>query len=727
MLPRPSFALAFLACLAAAAPAAAAKASRGENLLHVVTPTAGGTARAHPFVNVVARFRSARGVGPDPTTFRAKLGRRDVTALFADVVENGVVTGKRAELANHLLHVGHGVNRLRLTVRSAATGKRKRLRDVDRIRFRAIDAPNQAPHAQASATALVVLPHVPVTFDARGSYDPDDDALDYRWDFGDGTTSTEPNPTKIYGDGVTDVVVTLTVSDREQAATDQEQLFAMCPTAPGRTFGTLRVEAPQALELGAVPEGGASTATIVVKNVSNDPASQLCVRLGTHGVSTGSTPFSVSPAQIDDIPAGGEAQVTLTFAPGATGHFPGGLTLVASSTNRQVVHLLAHGYGGAAAGTGPTFAPEPFYSNVFGGGTFAVLPNGQRVQIDNTLLACQTPDGFGTRDLCATNADCVNPGEVCTPGTASQVEPIDMCSDGAGSLYILSDEGTFSQPGDDGDLSVTLFQIHLDGALQRVGANIVQRTTAQSYDLACDRRPAHDLYVSRYVELDENGNCREEWEALDRVSTPGGAATTLLSPIDKAVGEDTCNGDIDEIGDLQVTASGKFGAFATFQRRGGLFRIAGEGPTPLEIIQFIDDSFAVHPDGSILYAATHDVGTNGSIRLYKVSPEHAARSGPVVLDDYSPCAIFTFPNNQGFTRLGENSIAATRAAPGSPDAVVLVSFRAAEGAPPVRGAPLALFRTVVPQGTVAFAVPAGDAPCTTLGLINVEQLDPLTF
>jgi hypothetical protein len=392
-----------------------------------------------------------------------------------------------------------------------------------------------------------------------------------------------------------------------------------------------------------------------------------------------------------------------------------------------VLHLLAHGFGGAAPGSGPTFAPEPYYSNIFGTGTFAVMPSGLRVPIDNTLNACQTPEGFGTRDLCAVDADCVNPGETCAPGTATNVEPVDMCSDGAGSLYILSDEGTFTQPGDDGDFSVTVMRINLDADGHRTGAQIVEHTTAQSYDLACDRRASHDIYLTKYVELDDNGDCREEWENFDRVSTPGGASTTLLTPIDKSVGEDACTGDIDEVGDLQVTPNGKFGAYATFQRRGGLFRIAGEQPTPVEIIQNIDDSFALHPDGSVLYASTRDIGTTGSVRLYKIAPEHAIKSGAVVIDDHSPCAVFSFPNNQGFTRLGESSIAAIRAAPGSPDAVVLVSFRANEGAPPVRGAPLALFRGVVPQGTVAFSSPAGDAPCSVLGLINVEQLDPLVF
>lgn len=57
------------------------------------------------------------------------------------------------------------------------------------------------------------------TFDARKSSDIDNDKIAYRWDFGDGTSSTEPVVTKSY-DKAGDYVVMLTVVDNSGLACD---------------------------------------------------------------------------------------------------------------------------------------------------------------------------------------------------------------------------------------------------------------------------------------------------------------------------------------------------------------------------------------------------------------------------------------------------------------------------------------------------------------------------
>jgi PKD repeat protein len=51
-----------------------------------------------------------------------------------------------------------------------------------------------------------------ITFNGSGSSDPDNDPLVYSWDFGDGNTSNEPNPTHSYADDG-NYTVTLEVRD----------------------------------------------------------------------------------------------------------------------------------------------------------------------------------------------------------------------------------------------------------------------------------------------------------------------------------------------------------------------------------------------------------------------------------------------------------------------------------------------------------------------------------
>lgn len=77
---------------------------------------------------------------------------------------------------------------------------------------------NQVPVAYANADQLTGSAPLSVQFSSDSSFDPDGDGLSFAWNFGDGTSSTEANPSKTYGaDG--NYTVTLTVSD----GTDQSQ------------------------------------------------------------------------------------------------------------------------------------------------------------------------------------------------------------------------------------------------------------------------------------------------------------------------------------------------------------------------------------------------------------------------------------------------------------------------------------------------------------------------
>jgi glucose/arabinose dehydrogenase/regulation of enolase protein 1 (concanavalin A-like superfamily) len=57
---------------------------------------------------------------------------------------------------------------------------------------------NRSPVVQATADPTAGLLPLNVNFSSAGTYDPDGDSLSYLWDFGDGTTSTDPNPTHQY-------------------------------------------------------------------------------------------------------------------------------------------------------------------------------------------------------------------------------------------------------------------------------------------------------------------------------------------------------------------------------------------------------------------------------------------------------------------------------------------------------------------------------------------------
>jgi PKD repeat protein len=82
--------------------------------------------------------------------------------------------------------------------------------NIRRIRYTGTS--NQAPTAVISIEQTKVLRFEVLSFQGTNSFDPDGDNLTYAWNFGDGTTSTLPNPTKTYT-AFGEYMVTLTVTD----------------------------------------------------------------------------------------------------------------------------------------------------------------------------------------------------------------------------------------------------------------------------------------------------------------------------------------------------------------------------------------------------------------------------------------------------------------------------------------------------------------------------------
>src|SRR5438046_3192138 len=512
------------------APASAARA-KANQLLRVVEPAGRTVASAHPFVNV--EFRFGIGVGTegtaDPASFRARLGGVNVTPLFAPMTENGVLVGVRAALGPALLVPGsRRPNRLRAQVRGRSP-KGRPIRDLDVLRFRAADIPDEAPVARALAESEVLLPDVPLHLDGTGSTDPEGDALDYHWDFGDGTTSEDAKPVHIFKSSAGDVTVRLTVSDGQLDGHDQVTMLAVPLVPAGRTPGKLKIAAPAPLEFAAVPLGQSGSLSFTVSNTDTDtPTSEL--------------------------------------------------------TSRP--------------------RPRP----------------GPCVRVPRAGQPCSTSD------------DC--PNGFCP--TASPFDPIDTCGDGEGGLYLISDAGTYTdpRPNPDTELTGTLMHVRFDGNGNRVGAEIVERTTDGTEQIACDKIPASaggQLYIAEDIAFTQGTCFRDTREALITKQKSTGSEDVLLSRIDAVEGLDLCNDDFDPADGLQVARDGS-AAFVALPS--GLFRVR---PTPLLMTPDEPDAFQVHPDGSVLVATSGDTGPTGLLHLYKISIDQAIHGAPHV-SPLTPCA-----------------------------------------------------------------------------------------
>lgn len=92
---------------------------------------------------------------------------------------------------------------------------------------------NLPPVAQLSANTLSGNSPLTVSFKGDGSSDPNGDALTYAWNFGDGTTSTQANPTKVFtSTAVQGFTVTLTVSDGKGLSDTKTTLVSLNNAAP---------------------------------------------------------------------------------------------------------------------------------------------------------------------------------------------------------------------------------------------------------------------------------------------------------------------------------------------------------------------------------------------------------------------------------------------------------------------------------------------------------------
>ena len=232
---------------------------------------------------------------------------------------------------------------------------------IRRIQF---TSGNQAPTAVILATPSSGPAPLTVTFSSAGSSDPDGDPITYSWNFGDGGTSTQANPSHTYGSNGTFTAV-LTVTDSNNAfRTDQVTITT------GNSKPTAFIDAPSANTQWQVGQ------SITFSGHATDPDGTLSPsafsweiilhhcpsNCHTHPVQSFSGVTTASfPAPDHDYPSHLEIKLTVTDA--------GGLTATKSVLlNPETVALnFASTPSGLQLVVGSSSAPTPFPKTVIRG------------------------------------------------------------------------------------------------------------------------------------------------------------------------------------------------------------------------------------------------------------------------------------------------------------------------------------------------------------------------
>jgi glucose/arabinose dehydrogenase len=181
---------------------------------------------------------------------------------------------------------------------------------------------NQPPIAVLSANTLTGQSPLTVSFKGDGSTDPNGDALTYAWNFGDGTTSTQANPTKVFsGTGTQGFTVTLTVSDSKGLTGTKSVRVSLNNSAP-----TVAITSPAAGTQYPVDRDSQYTLTARVndEDASNlTYAWQVTLRHNTHEhrepvINSTSPTITLSPVGCDGETYYYFIQLTITDKGGLT-------------------------------------------------------------------------------------------------------------------------------------------------------------------------------------------------------------------------------------------------------------------------------------------------------------------------------------------------------------------------------------------------------------------------
>jgi PKD repeat protein len=142
---------------------------------------------------------------------------------------------------------------------------------------------NQTPVAVAGGAPTNGIAPLPVAFSSSGSFDPDGTISAYRWEFGDGTSSTLASPTKTYS-VAGNYTARLTVTD-EQGASSSAIVLISAGAPPAFVNPDTDVDIAQfTLTSSTAPNGTTASATIVVLDRLGRAAAGITINVKWSGL-----------------------------------------------------------------------------------------------------------------------------------------------------------------------------------------------------------------------------------------------------------------------------------------------------------------------------------------------------------------------------------------------------------------------------------------------------------